>query len=125
MKEVKPPSRRPMIAYWIIALIVLVVLNWVIFPLFLNRNIKEVDYSTFLNMLEDKQIATVELNGNYIYFTDNAENPGYYEVTRFDDPDLVNRLHESGASFGRVVEQNNTWLYSLLSTVVSIVIFLL
>ena len=125
MKEVKPPSRKPMIAYWIIALIVLVVLNWVIFPLFLNRNIKEVDYSTFLNMLEDKQIATVELNGNYIYFTDNAENPGYYEVTRFDDPDLVNRLHESGASFGRVVEQNNTWLYSLLSTVVSIVIFIM
>ncbi|MDY2628481.1 MAG: ATP-dependent zinc metalloprotease FtsH [Lachnospiraceae bacterium] len=125
MKEVKPPSRKPLIAYWIIALIVLVVLNWVIFPLFLNRNIKEVDYSTFLNMLEDKQIATVELNGNYIYFTDNAENPGYYEVTRFDDPDLVNRLHESGASFGRVVEQNNTWLYSLLSTVVSIVIFIM
>lgn len=114
-----------MIAYWIIALIVLVVMNWVIFPLFLNRNIKEVNYSTFLDMIEENQVATVELNGNYIYFTDKAENPGYYETTRFDDPDLVNRLHESDASFGRVIEQNNTWLYSLLSTAVSIIIFIM
>ena len=125
MKEVNPPSRKPMIAYWIIALIVLVVMNWVIFPLFLNRNIKEVDYSTFLDMIEENQVATVELNGNYIYFTDKAESPGYYETTRFDDPDLVNRLHESDASFGRVIEQNNTWLYSLLSTAVSIIIFIM
>ncbi|MDY4969055.1 MAG: ATP-dependent zinc metalloprotease FtsH [Lachnospiraceae bacterium] len=125
MKEVKPPSRKPMIAYWIIALIVLVVLNWVIFPLFLNRNIKEVDYSTFLSMLADKQVATVEQNGNYIYFTDTAKEPGYYETTRFDDPDLVDRLLESGAKFGRVIEQDNTFMYSILSTIVSILIFVM
>ena len=114
-----------MLIYWGIALIVLVIMNWIVFPLFLNRNIKEVDYSTFLNMLEEKEIASVELNGNYIYFTDHAEPVGYYQATRFEDPDLINRLKESGASFGRVVEKDNTFMYSLFSTAISIIILIM
>ena len=125
MKEVKQP-KKPMIAYWVIALIVLLVLNWVVFPLIMNRNIKEVDYSTFLNMLDAKEISKVQMDKDYIYFTDsNKEKPSYYQTATFEDPDLISRLRESNVQFGRVVEQDNSMLYYILSMAGSVLIFVL
>ena len=56
---------------------------------------KEVDYGTFLTMVEGKEVSKVELNGDTIYFTDNSEEPKYYETTTFEDPNLVNRLEDA------------------------------
>ncbi|MDO5410530.1 MAG: ATP-dependent zinc metalloprotease FtsH [Lachnospiraceae bacterium] len=126
MKEIKNP-KKPLIAYWIIALVIMVILNWFIFPLLLNRDVKNVEYSTFLTMLNQKEISTVQKDNNYIYFTDtNEKDPSYYRTVIFaEDPDLAEKLLASGVEFGRVVEKDNTFFYSILSTIVSIGIFIL
>lgn len=126
MKEVKPPSKKPLVIYWIIALVVLIFTNWVLFPLLLNRNVEEVDYSTFLSMLDEQKVSTVQLDNNYIYFTDETgDKVQYFQTTRFEDPDLINRLEKSGVTkFGRVIEKDNTFIYSILSTIISIAIFI-
>lgn len=125
MKEVKNP-KKPLIAYWIIVLVVLIFMNSFVFPYFFERDIKEVEYSTFLEMLDQKEISSVQKNSNYLYFTDkNSEEPAYYRTIIFaEDPDLAEKLLESGATFGRVLEKDNSFIYSLLSTVVSIFIFI-
>ena len=61
---------------------------------------KDVDYGTFLTMVDKKEVSKVELNGDTIYFTDKAAEPNYYETTTFEDPDLVNRLEEAGSITG-------------------------
>lgn len=83
------------------------------------------DYGTFLEMIEQKQVATVELDGNTIYFTDKEAETNFYETTTFDDPDLVNRLDEAGCTFGRVAEEPmNPILSFLLSWIVPLLIFI-
>ena len=105
MKKVKKP-KKPLIFYYLIALIILVLLNTFLFPNILGKNkVKEVDYGTFLTMVEGKEVSKVELNGDTIYFTDNSKEPKYYETTTFDDPNLVNRLEDAGCEFGRVAQQ--------------------
>lgn len=125
MKEVKNP-KKPLIAYWIIVLVVLIFMNSFVFPYFFERNIKDVEYSTFLEMLDQKEISSVQKNSNYLYFTDkNSEEPAYYRTIIFaEDPDLAEKLLESGATFGRVLEKDTSFIYSLLSTIVSIFIFI-
>ena len=124
MKQVQKP-KKPLIVYYLIALAALILINWVIFPMMTQGNITEVDYSTFLQMVEQKQVSKVQLEGETIYFTDKNENPQQYETTRFEDPDLVNRLVESGCEFGRVAEEEmNPWLSLLLSLVIPIIIFI-
>ena len=123
MKQVQKP-KKPLIFYYLIAMVVIMLLNFLLFPKISGRNITEVDYSTFLQMVEQKQVATVEVDGNSIYFTDKEERANYYETTTFDDPDLVNRLDEAGCNFDRVVEEPmNPILSFLLSWVVPILIF--
>ena len=125
MKKVQKP-RKPLIVYYLIALGVLIVINFVLFPMMMNGNIEEVDYGTFLTMVEEKQVSKVQLEGETIYFTDKSETPQQYETTRFEDPDLVNRLRESGCEFGRVAEeQMNPFLSMLLSLVIPIVVFII
>ena len=85
---------------------------------------KEVDYGTFLTMVEGKEVSKVELNGDTIYFTDNSEEPKYYETTTFDDPNLVNRLEDAGCEFGRVAQQEmNPLLNFFLVWILPILIF--
>ena len=125
MKKVQKP-RKPLIVYYLIALGVLIVINFVLFPMMMNGNIEEVDYGTFLTMVEEKQVSKVQLEGETIYFTDKSDTPQQYETTRFEDPDLVNRLRESGCEFGRVAEeQMNPFLSMLLSLVIPIVVFVI
>ena len=57
------------------------------------------DYGTFLNMVEEKQVDKVQIEGDYIYFVDKAEKPAFYQTTTFDDPELVDRLRASGVKF--------------------------
>ncbi len=124
MKKIEKP-RKPLVVYYLIVLAVLVVFNLIIIPMMTGSSIVEVDYGTFLTMLEDKQVSKVQLEGETIYFTDNSEDPQQYETTRFDDPDLVNRLQESGCEFGKVAEEEmNPLLSMLLSLVIPIVVFI-
>ena len=124
MKKVEKP-KKPLIFYYLIALIVLVLLNTFLFPNILGKNkVKEVDYGTFLTMVEKKEVSKVELNGDTIYFTDNSEEPKYYETTTFDDPNLVNRLEDAGCEFGRVAQQEmNPLLSFFLVWILPLLIF--
>ncbi len=125
MKKVERP-RKPLLFYYLVAMVALILLNTFLFPLLIGRNqITEVDYGTFLNMVENKEVSKVELNGDSIYFVDNnKEEPKYYETTTFDDPDLVNRLEDAGCEFGRVAEKEmNPILNFLLVWILPILIF--
>ena len=124
MKKVEKP-KKPLIFYYLIALIILVLLNTFLFPNILGKNkVKEVDYGTFLTMVEGKEVSKVELNGDTIYFTDNSEEPKYYETTTFDDPNLVNRLEDVGCEFGRVAKQEmNPLLSFFLVWILPLLIF--
>lgn len=124
MKKVEKP-KKPLIFYYLIALIILVLLNTFLFPNILGKNkVKKVDYGTFLTMVEGKEVSKVELNGDTIYFTDNSEEPKYYETTTFDDPNLVNRLEDAGCEFGRVAQQEmNPLLSFFLVWILPLLIF--
>ena len=124
MKEVKQP-KKPLIFYYVIVLIVMMLLNSLLFPRLLKQKVENVDYGTFLNMVNEKKVDIVQIEGDYIYFADKQETPGFYCTTTFDDPDLVDRLLASGCTFGRVVqEQMSPILSFLLSWVVPVVIFI-
>ena len=71
MKKVQKP-RKPLIVYYLIALGVLIVINFIVFPMMMNGNIEGVDYGTFLTMVEEKQVSKVQLEGETIYFTDKS-----------------------------------------------------
>ena len=124
MKKVEKP-KKPLIFYYLIALVILILLNTFLFPNLMNHHkVKDVDYGTFLTMVDKKEVSKVELNGDTIYFTDKAAEPNYYETTTFEDPDLVNRLEEAGCEFGRIAQEEMNPLVSfLLVWVLRIVIF--
>ena len=124
MKKVEKP-KKPLIFYYLIALVILILLNTFLFPNLMNHHkVKDVDYGTFLTMVDKKEVSKVELNGDSIYFTDKAAEPNYYETTTFEDPDLVNRLEEAGCEFGRIAQEEMNPLVSfLLVWVLPIVIF--
>ena len=124
MKEVKQP-RKPLIFYYVIVMIVMMLLNSLLFPRLMKHKVENVDYGTFLNMVSRKEVAMVQIEGDYIFFVDKQEEPAFYRTTTFDDPDLVDRLQESGCTFGRVVEEEMSPILSfLLSWVVPIAIFI-
>ena len=124
MKKVEKP-KKSLLFYYTIALVVLILLNIFLFPNIMGANrVKEVDYGTFLTMVEQKQVARVELNGDMIYFTDKSEEPQFYETATFDDPELVNRLQDAGCEFGRVAQKEmNPILNFLLVWILPILVF--
>ena len=118
MKQVKKP-RLPLIAYYFIVLTVIILLNVLVFPKLMQQNqVETVDYGTFLTMLDHKQIKTVQMEQEQIYFIDNSEPAKYFVTNTFDDPNLVDRLYDSGCNFDRVVEEEPNPLLSLLVTFV-------
>ncbi len=124
MKEVKQP-KKPLIFYYLVVLIVMLLLNSLLFPRILKQKVETVDYGTFLNMVDEKKLDLVQIEGDYIYFMDKQETPVFYKTTTFDDPDLVDRLQKSGCSFGRVVEEEmSPFLSFIISWVLPIVIFI-
>ena len=111
MQEVKKP-KKPLLIYYLLAILVLLLLNRFIFPGLMQQQVETVDYGTFLNMISEKSIAKVQIEGDSIYFMDKDNKA--YETTTFNDPDLVNRLDASGCEFGRVVEEQMSPIMSFL-----------
>ena len=125
MQQVKTP-KKPQIFYYCIVLVIMILLNTFLFPSILKQQIEEVDYGTFLNMLDEKEVAVVQVEQDYIYFTDKEEEPTYYRTTTFNsDTSLVDRLYASGCKFGEVHEEEMSPLLSgILSIVIPLVIFI-
>ncbi len=122
MKEVKHP-KKPLLYYYGIVMLVLILFNLIAMPWIAQRQIQEVDYGTFMTMTEEKNIGLVEIQSNQILFTDK-EGTAVYKTGLIADLDLVNRLHEAGAQFsGEIVEQTSPLLSFLLSWIFPIVIF--
>ncbi|MEE0205215.1 MAG: ATP-dependent zinc metalloprotease FtsH [Oscillospiraceae bacterium] len=122
MKEVKTP-KKPLAIYYAIVLLVLMLLNFVLVPWMSERQVKEVDYGTFMSMTEDKDIGRVDMESNQIIFTDKDEKQ-IYKTGLMNDPDLTQRLYDAGAQFSsEIVEQASPLLSFLLSFVLPIVLF--
>ena len=117
--------KKPMLTYWVIAIIVFLLLNTFVFPNLFRRQVEQTDYSTFLQMIEDKNIGEVSVEDTQITFTDkNGEH--IYKTGTMNDPDLVNRLEAAGATFSKpIVQQMGMLEYMLLSYILPIVLFAL
>ena len=118
MKEVKPP-KKSIFFYYCVALLIIILINSFVYPRIAKTQIKNVDYGTFLDMLDEKNVKEVEIEDEQIVFTDNADPTGYYTTGRMEDPDLVDRLHNSGATFSAIATQKSS---PLLNWIISVVI---
>ena len=122
MKEVKTP-KKPLAIYYAIVLLILLVLNFIIVPWASERQVKEVDYGTFMSMTEQKEIGRVDIEASEIVFT-NKDNTQVYKTGVMNDPDLTQRLYDAGAEFSsEIVEQASPLLSFLISFVLPIVLF--
>ena len=123
MREVKTP-KKPLIYYYALALLILSLLNFFVMPWLAEKQVKEVDYGTFMTMTEDKDVGQVEVQENQIVFT-NKDNTKIYKTGVMNDPDLIERLHASGAQFSsEIVEQMSPFLSALLTWVLPGVFFI-
>ena len=125
MKEVRPP-KRPLIFYYCVAVLILLLFNFLAMPWLAQRQIQEVDYNTFVEMLEDGQVGLVQLQEqeNRVLFT-NTEETVVYKTALVGDPDLTQRVLDAGASLtGEEIQQTDPILSFLLSWVLPIVIFI-
>ena len=122
MKEVKSP-KKPLIYYYAIVLLVLMVFNSLVLPLIAKRQIKEVDYGTFMTMTEKGEIGKVEIESNQILFTDK-DGETIYKTGVMNDPGLTERLHASGAEFAsEIVEEASPLMSFFLTWILPVVIF--
>ena len=117
--------KKPMLTYWVIAIIVFLLLNTFVFPNLFRRQVEQTDYSTFLQMIEEKNIGEVSVEDTQITFSDkNGEH--IYKTGTMNDPDLVNRLEEAGAVFSKpIVQQMGMLEYMLISYILPIALFAL
>ena len=122
MNEVKRPQ-KPLLYYYGIVMLILMLINLIVMPWAARRQIREVDYGTFMTMTEEKNIGRVEIQSNQILFTDKEETQ-VFKTGPISDPDLVNRLHASGAVFSsEIIEEMSPLLSIILSWVLPIAIF--
>lgn len=125
MNEVQKPHKTLLIFYGA-ALLILILFNTIIVPMINSQQTATVDYGTFLTMLDKKEIKTVQVEKDYIYFTSNASETKYYKTAAFNDSELVNRLYKSGCQFGQVVQQQMSPIVSfLLSFILPVVLFII
>lgn len=125
MHEVKKP-RKPLIYYYVVVLIVLLLFNFLFMPWAMERQVREVGYETFMDMTADEDIGRVQLNQeeNEIMFT-NKDGTEIYKTGMVNDPDLTQRLYDSGAAFsGQIIEQASPVLTFLLTWILPIAIFI-
>ena len=122
MKEVKTP-RKPLAIYYALVLLMLLLLNFVLLPWMGERQIKEVDYGTFMTMTEEKNIGRVDIESNQIIFTDKDETQ-VYKTGLMNDTGLTERLYDAGATFSsEIVEQSSPVLNFLIWFVLPIILF--
>ncbi|WP_303142163.1 ATP-dependent zinc metalloprotease FtsH [uncultured Dialister sp.] len=123
MKEVKP-SKRPILAYYVIIFLVIIFFNSLIMPAFRSNEVKTVDYSTFITMTEDKEIDKVQVEQDQILFTKKGEKDTY-KTAPMNDPQLVDRLQKSGADFAaKISTPMNPLLDFALTWILPILIFI-
>ena len=122
MKEVKTP-RKPLAIYYALVLLMLLLLNFVLLPWMEERQIKEVDYGTFMTMTDEKNIGRVDIESNQIIFTDKDETQ-VYKTGLMNDTGLTERLYDAGATFSsEIVEQSSPVLSFLIWFVLPIILF--
>ena len=124
MQEVKKPSRRPLICYYLAALLILMLLNMTFFPAVLEKPVQDVTYDQFMSMTYDKNVGQVEIEGDEITFTDKAAE-NIYRTTVTDDPGRTDRLFESGAQFQEIDTQPGLLTPILVGWVLPLLPFLL
>lgn len=123
MKEVKSP-KKSMIYYYGIVLLIIFLFNLIVTPMVTGNRVKEVDYGTFMDMIDDKNIGLVQIEDTQILFTDKDQK-NVYQTGPMEDPTLTERLHDSGAKFEKVIEKPMSPIVSfLLTTILPIVIFI-
>jgi cell division protease FtsH len=122
MNEVNRP-RKPLLVFYIAVLLILFMWNSMIAPMVAEQEIKEVDYGTFMTMTEKQQVGKVQIESNKILFT-NKDGSKTYKTGVMNDPDLVNRLHASGAEFtSEIVEEMSPAASFFLNWILPIIIF--
>ena len=122
MNEVKTP-KKPLVFYYGIAMVVLLLLNMLVMPLITQHQVEEVDYGTFIKMTENKEIGQVEIEDNQILFT-NKDKSKIYKTGLLNDDGLVQRLYDSGAEIsGEIVEQMSQLMSFIVSWVLPVVLF--
>ncbi len=123
MKEVKSP-KKPLIYYYGIVILVLVLFNLIVSPLLMKAQVSEVDYGTFMKMIEDQNIGQVEVGDSQIVFSDK-DDKNIYKTGTMNDPTLTQRLYDCGATFSKDIEKTTSPILSLLiTTVLPLVIFI-
>ena len=123
MKEVKSP-KKPLLYYYGIILLVILLFNLIVSPLLMQEQVTEVDYGTFMRMIEEKNIGKVQVDSDEIVFTDKDEKT-VYSTGAMDDPTLTQRLYDCGATFTKEVQQTTSPVVSfLLTTILPLVIFI-
>ncbi len=123
MQEVKKPSKKPLIYYYLIAMLVLLLLNATLFPSMMDRQVQEVTYNVFMSMTMEQNVDKVEIRGDEILFTD--KEGGIYETTATEDPERTQRLFENGATFEEIDTQPSLLSTFLLTWVLPLLPFLL
>ena len=122
MKEVKSP-KKPLIFYYCVVLLIILLFNAIVAPVLSKNQVVEVDYGTFMDMIEEKSIGAVQVEDNQILFTDK-DGTVVYKTGPMEDPTLTERLHDAGANFARVIEEPISPIWSFLLTfVLPMVIF--
>ena len=117
MKEVKSP-KKPLIFYYGIALLVIVLFNVIVSPLLIKARVVEVDYGTFMSMIEQKKIGNVEVKNDQIIFTEKDNEKVIYKTGAMNDPTLTQRLYDSGAKFSKDIKTTTSPIVSFLLTFV-------
>ena len=117
--------KKPLIFYYGIALLVIVLFNVIVSPLLVKARLTEVDYGTFMSMIEQKKIGNVEVEDDQIIFTDKDDAKKIYKTGAMNDPTLTQRLYDSGAKFSKDIETTTSPLVSFLLTfVLPLIIFI-
>ena len=124
MKEVKQPSKKPLVYYYLVALLILMVLNLTLFPAMLETPVQDVTYDQFMSMTYEQNVGQVQIEGVEITFTDKT-NEKVYRTTATNDPDRTQRLYENGAQFQEIDTQPGLLTSILVGWVLPLLPFLL
>lgn len=125
MQEVKKPSKRPLVFYYLIGMLILMVLNMTFFPAVLEKQVQEVSYSTFMSMTYEDNIGLVQIEGDEITFTDKAQEKIYKTTAIDSDTEMVQRVYEHGGDINRIDTQPGLLTSILVGWVLPLVPFLL
>ncbi len=126
MKELKP-VKKPLVFYYILIFVILIMLNAYVFPAIINQSVKQVDYGTFLNDIKSGNMKTVEIQDTKIGFSmmDKDGKETIYVTGRMDDPELTNRLYSANVKFSKVVpKETSPIINSLLTWILPLLIFI-